>query len=815
MKKLLKKKDYKKSDNQQLRGIIKTVVFAGIIQLLCILMSMGALFFVQKHYRNAIDEAYQVTKELNELSQYLYRYHNIMSDYLHHVNKNEAYLQEAEYTKEIIQELLNNSENMIHNIASEQLTQGFTELERNIEEYLELEQDNTSIQTLTSYFKTCTSQQGMVGLYITEYSNACQKASDVAEIVMTVFNVIMIITAIISVYNSCKYAAKYGEELNALKETADAANVAKSSFLANMSHEIRTPINAVLSMDEMILRESHDEQIKEYAQDIKTAGNTLLSLINDILDLSKIESGKMTLVEDTYCIKNIIKDVNVLISEKAKGKGLKFEMNISPNIPMGLYGDSLRIKQIIINLLNNAVKYTHEGTVTFMLSMCRAKNTKEASLYIRVRDTGTGIKQEDMGKLFAKFERINEQQNMNVEGTGLGMSITKQFLDMMNGTIKVKSVYGEGSEFIVIIPQQITDYTPIGQDILGEERKQAAYTPIFTAPNAKILITDDNPMNLKGITLLLKQTMIQVDMAVSGEECIGKCKTNNYDIIFLDHQMPEMDGIETLYHIKEITGDTPVIMLTANALAGAKETYLKAGFTDFLSKPVDPQQLEKMVYQYLPNSKKDVKEKKTEQKVKIIPIEKNENQAFFSLEDALKKCTTKDIFIEMAIEFVASYEITRKKIEQAYTNRSDTYRISVHALKSNARMMGLNYLGSLAEKQEYMATSGSWKDIEATHPELMLQYTKSYMYLKQHYYIEPEMSRSTNHQIDIQAILLSLKEAIQKGYLDEIDSISKELEQISYPYKKELEEAVLLLDCEQANKLINKIEGEICSKDAE
>ncbi|MEE1255588.1 MAG: ATP-binding protein [Lachnospiraceae bacterium] len=799
-----------KVNSQQLQGILRTVILAGSIQILCILMSMGALLFVQKHYRSAIDEAYQVTTELNELSQYLYRYQNIMSDYLHHVSENEAYLQEAQYTREIIQDLLNSSEIMIQNIDSEQLTQGFEDFKKNIGEYLELEQDNASIQTLTSYFKTCTSQQGMVGMYITEYSNSCKKASDVAEIVMTVFNVIMIITAIISVYNSYKYAAKYGEELNTLKEKADAANVAKSSFLANMSHEIRTPINAVLSMDEMILRESKDSQIKEYAQDIKTAGNTLLSLINDILDLSKIESGKMELVESNYCIKDIIKDVNVLISEKAKAKGLKFEQNISPNMPTGLYGDSLRIKQIIINLLNNAVKYTHDGTVTFMLSMCKVKDSNEIALYIRIRDTGIGIKQEDMEKLFAKFQRIDEQQNMNIEGTGLGMSITKQFVDMMHGTIKVKSNYGEGSEFTVVIPQKITDYTPIGNEIYEDDNEQT-YVPTFTASDATILVTDDNPMNRKGIALLLKQTLIRVDMAESGEECISKCNTSNYDIIFLDHQMPGMDGIETIHHITNIIGDTPVIMLTANALTGAKERYMKEGFTDFLSKPVEPMLLEKMVYQYLPDHKKNTITEKEIPKAQSAPMKKTEGLSFFSEEDAMKKCTTKEIFLEMAAEFISSYEVTQKRIEQAYKEKTRNYKISVHALKSNARMVGLNQLGFLAEKQEYLAENGSWDSMGSSHRELMILFEKSYTYMKQHYEknVLSTVPIATHKKVNIRKMLESLKEAVQEGDLDKIDEVANELQQVSYPYKKELEEAVLLLDYEQIKQLIGNITEEI------
>ena len=408
------------------------------------------------------------------------------------------------------------------------------------------------------------------------------------------------------------------EELEEANLRLASASEAKSSFLANMSHEIRTPINAVLGMDEMILRECKDRQILEYANDIDSAGHQLLSLVNDILDFSKIESGKMELHPVEYEMFSIMNDCYNMIFMRAKRKDLAFSIVNDPNIPAFLYGDEVRIRQIIMNLLTNAVKYTKDGSVTLKFDF---ENTDEDSinLIISVKDTGIGISEDNQKYLFDSFKRIDEKTNRNIEGTGLGLSITKKFTDMMGGTIEVDSVLYEGSTFTVTIPQKIADKGTVGH--FGERLNKRGETSSsdtdsadssdkkdkFTAPHARILVVDDVKMNLNVVRLLLKNTGIQVDLASSGDECLKYTLMKRYDVILMDHMMPIMDGIEALHRIREqadgLNTDTPVVALTANALVGAQEMYLSEGFISYLSKPVKGADLEECLLKILPEDK--------------------------------------------------------------------------------------------------------------------------------------------------------------------------------------------------------------------
>ena len=410
------------------------------------------------------------------------------------------------------------------------------------------------------------------------------------------------------------------EEAEKAKAEAIAAAKAKSVFLANMSHEIRTPINAILGMDTMILRESDDKDILEYAGNIQSASQTLLSLINDILDFSKIETGKLELVQGDYALSSLINDVYHMLLGKAKEKGLALNVDSDKNLPAKLYGDEVRIRQILVNILNNAIKYTEKGSVTLKVGMSEQQNAdainnnnvtgsqpaKNIIITFTISDTGIGIKPENISHLFDSFSRFDENKNKHIEGTGLGLAITKQLTKLMNGKINVTSKYGEGSVFEVSIPQKIVSDLKIGDisekyNATPDKKKKKAS---FTAPDAKVLVVDDVKMNINVFKALLKRTKISVDSAMSGPEALEMIKDNKYDIIFLDHMMPDMDGIETYKHMKELeenpNKDTTVIMLTANAIMGAKEEYLGIGFSDYLSKPVQAAKLEAMILKYLP-----------------------------------------------------------------------------------------------------------------------------------------------------------------------------------------------------------------------
>lgn len=397
------------------------------------------------------------------------------------------------------------------------------------------------------------------------------------------------------------------EKLRESRIAAEAANDAKSQFLANISHEIRTPINAVLGMNEMIIRETSDNDILGYARDIEGAGKNLLSLINDILDISKIESGKMELIPVEYDLASVINDSYNTVYLRAKEKNLDLKMDVNEFIPSGLYGDEVRVRQIITNLLTNAVKYTKEGSVTLSMSY-RQVSKNEINLIISVKDTGIGLTSEQQKQLFTNFKRFDEKNNRNIEGTGLGLSITKTFVDLMDGSINVKSERDVGSIFTVTILQKIVKDVPIGKINEGENNlssKKQRYKESLIAPNANILVVDDIEMNIKVFKGLLKETKMHIDQCLSGQECLAAIKRQKYDIIFLDHMMPGMDGIEVFKNIKasndHLNIETPIVMLTANAIVGAEDDYLKEGLDDYLSKPIQWPYLEKIIMKYLPD----------------------------------------------------------------------------------------------------------------------------------------------------------------------------------------------------------------------
>ncbi|MGN0341223.1 MAG: cache domain-containing protein, partial [Roseburia sp.] len=395
-----------------------------------------------------------------------------------------------------------------------------------------------------------------------------------------------------------------------LKDAADEAvqaTQAKSQFLAQMSHEIRTPINAVLGMNEMILRESEEEDIHEYAENIESAGKTLLTLINSILDFSKIEDGKMDIVPVRYETSNLVMDLVNMISDRAKKKDLLLELQIDETLPRSLYGDDVRIRQIIVNLLTNAVKYTREGKVTLVMQRQEvADGDENIVLHVEVADTGIGIREEDMDKLFESFQRLDEEKNHNVEGTGLGISIVQSLLKMMGSSLEVESEYGKGSRFYFDLKQKIVDGTPVGKDVIQRERVMKEEKRYLYAPDADILIVDDNQMNLKVAMGLLKRSGIKVDTATGGRKCIEMVQKKQYDIIFMDHMMPEMDGIETMKALRKsdfLPVSTKIIVMTANAIAGAREQYMAEGFDNYLSKPIAVDGLEKVLAEYLPEGK--------------------------------------------------------------------------------------------------------------------------------------------------------------------------------------------------------------------
>lgn len=515
----------------------------------------------------------------------------------------------------------------------------------------------------------------------------------------------------------------------ALKD-AEEANRSKSNFLSNMSHEIRTPITAILGMNELIRRESTNETVLEYSASIDKAGNSLLGIIDDILDFSKIEAGRMELVAADYKVADLMGDLYNLIRFRIEEKGLVFRTEIDPSLPVVINGDELRIKQIITNLLSNAAKYTEKGTVTLTVSVA-SKNNEYVDIYVAVKDTGIGIREEDKDKLFSAFDRLDVSRTHGIEGTGLGLAITSQMLRLMDSELKVDSTYGNGSTFSFTIRQSIVDGSELGSfdpaapavSHLEDDHKATG----FIAPDARLLIVDDTPLNLQVIVGLLKRTRVQIDTVPNGDECIRIFGSRDYDMVFLDYRMPDMDGIETLKELKRLypekTKRTPILSLTASAVVGDRERMLIAGFDDYLPKPVNTAKMEQMIIRYLP-----------EDKVKLVELSEEDDAlkqlppAIFGIKEldpaaGIGYCGDAEDYLNALGVYRASIDQKAEDIDQALqSNDMDKYLIMVHSLKSTSRAIGAPDIYELALALERAAKDSDTGLLVKYTPELLKRY---------------------------------------------------------------------------------------------
>ena len=528
-----------------------------------------------------------------------------------------------------------------------------------------------------------------------------------------------------------KLVAAVAQAQESQKE-AQLANQAKSAFLVNMSHEIRTPINAILGMNEMILREERESEIREYAMNIQSSGNALLSIINDVLDISKIESGKIEIIKASYDISSLINDCYNMAAARARGKDLQIIVKCDENIPRLLSGDETHIRQIIVNLLTNAVKYTNKGSVT--ITVGGEFSEGGYILDVSVKDTGIGIAKENLDNLCGRFIRFDMKRNRGIEGTGIGLSIVKHLVNLMDGKITVESELNVGSEFRLTIPQEIVDSTPVGDIHLNYSHSHDyGYVRSFVAPDANILAVDDLPVNLMVITNMLKCTKVHVDTAESGKAAIELAKQKHYDIILMDHIMPEMDGVETyakLRNEKTMCDDTPVIMLTANAIAGVREKYMDEGFADYISKPVRGDKLESVIKSFLPpgliqeyNENDKDEESKTQKQDSLSEL----TAILPSINPKIALpfcCNNVDFYLDILKRFAASPR--PEEMEKQFEAESfEEYRINVHSLKSTSLTVGLEGLSERARASEFALKTGNIEYAKLLHNDLMKMYKES------------------------------------------------------------------------------------------
>ncbi len=639
-----------------------------------------------------------------------------------------------------------------------------------------------------------------------------------APIVFAVFGLLLALLAI-GVFRilSVDARARESDALREAKELAEQASESRGRFLANMSHELRTPINTILGMNEMVLRETSEDNTRERAMDVKSSAQILLGLINDVLDFSRIESGMLTILPVDYDLSGLVRNLSLLSDNRARAKSLIYEAEIEPSLPLKLYGDDIRIQQVLANLLTNAVKYTSAGTITLRMSGSRTGDDN-IILHCEVSDTGMGIKPEDIEKLYSltPFTRVDENRNRSVEGSGLGLPIIVNLLHLMDSQLHIDSVYGEGSKFWFDLPQKIVSAEPIG-DIrkrLEQQAREYEYRTALYAPKAKIMVVDDNSLNRKIFVSLLKETGIQITTASSGFKCLELVQDERFDLIFMDHLMPEMDGLETFKRLQSLENNlcksTPVIALTANAFVEVRDMFLAAGFNAFMSKPIVSEKLEALLLKMLPSELLEKEPPRAQRK------RETEFPAFEGVDwdFALLHLADRDLLLSMLRDFARSLEREMETLT-ALEQKLDTpegvssYRTRVHALKSTAATVGVLSVSELARLLEAAAVAGDRAKIERLSPVLMEELERTKERLSP-LTADSKERKPLEEKEQLADILELLRSALADMDIAQSDALCAQLDSYEYAPNlrepvQELIEAVSSLDFDLADTLSSEL----------